>query len=86
MVRAKFKVENVLEEGGEGARTVVLRPVYGDGKTENAQYWRYTPSGEIRLGTVNEAAWSQFKTGQEFYVDFTPARTAETDETPDGSE
>lgn len=80
MVRAKFVVVDLIEEGGENARTVVMRPVYGDGQTENAEFWRYTPAGEIRLSTVNEAAWSQFTPGQECYVDFTPIQI------PNGSE
>ena len=56
-------------------RTVVLSPVYGnnDPKHENTQYWDYSPSGEIRLGTINRGAWEQFEIGKEYYVDFTPA-------------
>jgi hypothetical protein len=73
-VRAKFKVQGVRDEGGEGKKTVILHPVYSDDPaSENHEYWQYTPSGQILLTTVNEAAWRQFEPDQEFYVDFTPA-------------
>jgi hypothetical protein len=56
-------------------RTLVLSPVYGNGDPnhENTKFWEASPSGEIKLGTVNEAAWSQFELGKEYYIDFTPA-------------
>jgi len=55
-------------------RTLVLRPVYSDKpESENKKFWDATPTGEIRLGTVNPAAWEQFEIGKEYYVDFTPA-------------
>jgi hypothetical protein len=55
-------------------RTIVLNPVYStDPAHENKAYWDASPSGEIRLGTINEAAWQQFKLGGEYYIDFTPA-------------
>lgn len=56
-------------------RTLVLSPVYGNGDPnhENTKFWNASPSGEIKLGTVNPEAWSQFELGKEYYVDFTPA-------------
>lgn len=77
MVRAKFtlvRTESTISDGKE-LRTLVLVPVYGksDPDHENSKFWKYTPSGEIKLGTVNEAAWEQFELGKEYYVDFTPA-------------
>lgn len=56
-------------------RTVVLNPVYAgnDPKHENSRFWDYSPTGEIRLGTVNPDAWEQFEIGKEYYVDFTAA-------------
>jgi hypothetical protein len=77
MVRAKFKVvriERVLD-GPSETQTIVLSPVYanGDPEHENTKFWKYTPSGEIRLSTVNTAAAEQFAEGGEFYVDFTRA-------------
>jgi hypothetical protein len=56
-------------------RTVVLSPVYGNGDPdhENTKFWEASPSGEIKLGTINPAAWEAFDLGREFYIDFTPA-------------
>ena len=58
---------------------VKLAPVYGRGKNgkpespENKAFYAATPSGEIELTTVSEAAAQAFVPGQAYYVDFTPA-------------
>ncbi|MDF2435453.1 MAG: hypothetical protein JWP44_5084 [Mucilaginibacter sp.] len=70
-VRAKFKVTNV-NDLGEGLKSISMMPVYG-GSPENDQFFKYTPSGQITIGTINAAAAEQFNLNQEFYVDFTPA-------------
>ena len=56
-------------------RTVVLNPVHAnsDRKHENTRFWDYSPSGEIKLGTVNPDAWNCFQIGKEYYMDFTEA-------------
>lgn len=55
-------------------RSIKFAPVYSDKPgTENKEFWDYTPSGSIQLGTVNPAAWQMFELGGEYYVDFTPA-------------
>lgn len=55
-------------------RTIVLQPVYSsDPSHENAAFWAASPSGEIRLGTINQAAWEAFELGAEYYIDFTKA-------------
>jgi hypothetical protein len=81
MVRAKFTV-NRIERSQEWntkkeLQTIVMSPVTGhgeDGKSdENKQFWAYTPSGEIKLGTVNAEAAAMFELGKSYYVDFTPA-------------
>lgn len=71
MVRAKFKVISV-EPTSEGCATIKLSPVIG-GSAENDEFYKWTPSGSIELGTVNAAAAAQFAEGKEFFVDFTPA-------------
>lgn len=53
-------------------RTITMSPV-GSNSPENKTFWKYTPSGELKLGTVNPEAWKQFELGQEFYIDFIPA-------------
>lgn len=76
-VRAKFKVQSITQrahwQGGDRLiGEVLLQPVMG-GSDENKRFYEATPQGEIKLGTINEEALAQFKIGQEFYVDFTPA-------------
>jgi hypothetical protein len=57
-------------------RSLKFQPVYAndDPNHENSRFWAYTPSGEIRLGTINPEAWKEFEIGEEYYVDFTPAK------------
>lgn len=69
-VRAKFKVESVTHTAN-GA-SVKLQPVTC-GSAENEKFFKWTPWGAIEIGTVNAEAAAQFKPGQSFYVDFTPA-------------
>lgn len=55
-------------------RTIVLQPVYSNDPTsENAKFWAASPSGEIKLSTINERAWAEFELGAEYYIDFTRA-------------
>lgn len=55
-------------------RTIVLSPVFStDSSSENARFWNASPSGEIRLGTINEGAWKYFELRGEYYIDFTKA-------------
>ncbi len=75
MTRAKFKVTEVTEREG-GGHEVKLLPVTG-GSPENESFYKWTPGGNISLGTINEEAAKQFKPGKEFYVDFTPAEAGE---------
>ena len=68
--RAKFRVEEVGQN--MSGHYVNLRPVTG-GSPENEQFYKYTPCGEIKLGTINAEAAANFAPGKQFYVDFTPA-------------
>jgi hypothetical protein len=56
-------------------RTLVFNPVYAnnDPNHEITKSWDASPSGEIKLGTVNPDAWSYFAIGKEYYVNFTEA-------------
>ncbi len=80
MVRAKFRVTSITrhEQGGcepPEMHTVKMVPVYGnnDPNHENSKFWKWTPAGEISLGTINPDAAKAFEIGGEYYVDFTPA-------------
>lgn len=54
-------------------KTITLIPVYSqDPNSENRKFWEASPSGELRLGTINQAASDQFKIGKEYYLDITP--------------
>ena len=70
VVRAKFKVEEVTQN--TQGHSVRLTPVTS-GSPENEQFFKWTPWGDIKIGTINAEAAAQFKPGQQFYVDFTPA-------------
>lgn len=56
-------------------RTIVMSPVHGRGDPnhENSRFWQASPSGRLELGCVNLEAAVQFKLGEEYYLDFTPA-------------
>jgi len=78
-VRAKFYVSEVKQSrnhygGAEGEllTTIKLQAVAGTSE-ENKQFFRWTPTGAIDLGTVNPEVVSQFRIGAEFYIDFIPA-------------
>lgn len=78
-VRAKFKVTRLelsKQNSQELLTTVVMAPVYGkvdDPSDENGRFYKYTPSGEIKLATINESAASYFEIGELYYIDFTKA-------------
>jgi len=75
MVRAKFRVisyETFLDRGEE-LRSIKFNVVV-DGSPENKEFFKWTPSGQIQLGTLNRNAWEQFPLGAEMYVDFTSAQ------------
>jgi hypothetical protein len=62
---------NWVQQDPVQLRTIVMSPVYSDDPgSENRKFWNASPSGEIRLGTINEAAWSAFEIDGEYYVEF----------------
>mgnify|MGYP001609184673 CR=1 FL=1 len=73
-VRAKFKVTgiNLTGWGDKPLKTITLSPV-SQGSPENKAFYEATPSGEMKIGTLNEEAGKQFELGDEFYIDFTKA-------------
>ena len=76
-VRAKFVCTNVIEPpAGEESYVIRMAPVISfdeEGNSENTEFWKYTPAGEISLYTCNAEAAKQFERDKEYYVDFTPA-------------
>ncbi len=87
-VRAKFKV-NRIERALSSTQTGVNEkgnPIYGlvevqtivmnvvtSGSEDNQKFFASTPSGEIKLGTINVEAAAQFELNKEYYIDFTAA-------------
>lgn len=51
--------------------SIKLTPVTG-GSPENEKFFKWTPWGEITIGTISPEAIKQFVPGKQFYVDFTP--------------
>ncbi len=82
IVRAKFTVHSITRTLGtvwkdgksesQEVQTIELYPVTG-GSDENKQFFANTPSGAIKLGTVNVEAANQFELNKSYYVDFTAA-------------
>ncbi|UYZ60102.1 hypothetical protein [Hymenobacter latericus] len=73
--RAKFKVDYVQDFGTSA--TVKLSPVYGT-SGENKTFWDATPCGSIELMIQNRTALAGFKPQAEFYIDFTPVESTNT--------
>lgn len=70
-VRAKFKVNKITQHEG-GSVEVSMQPVTS-GSPENEQFFKWTPFGQLSMGTINADAAKEFTPGAQFYVDFTPA-------------
>lgn len=61
----------VKTEQREDGMDVILQPVV-DGSEENANFFKFTPWGEIRMGIVNTNV--KFEQGAEYYVRFSKAQ------------
>jgi hypothetical protein len=70
MVRAKFKVANILQR--DWGTEVSMFPVYSeDPNSENKKFWDATPCGSLVMSIKNEAAGEYFERDKEYYIDFT---------------
>lgn len=75
-MRAKFKVQEVSQvEGGEKlSMSPVCAKSFGEGGvSEDNDFSKYTPSGELRIFITNENLFGIYKPGQTYYLDLTPA-------------
>ena len=76
-VRAKFTCNSITRQQhwdkskGE-IQSIKLAPVTS-GSEENKAFYEATPSGEISLNTLNQAAGNYFELGKEYYIDFVKA-------------
>lgn len=44
-----------------------------DGSDEDNTFAKFSPGANLSINIANPALWEQFKVGDKFYVDFTPA-------------
>lgn len=82
-MRAKFRVSSVTEHGdGQGNVTqeTIRFDAVGksvaypeDGRDEDNTFAKFTPSAHCEISVLKPALLGQFKSGQVYYVDFTPA-------------
>lgn len=70
MIRAKFKCTKVEQVGDD---EVVKLDAVTSGSAENAEWSKYTPSGQLGMTISNPAAQGRFEAGAEYFLDFTPA-------------
>ncbi len=71
--RCKFKCTGKIEtDQSEGANfNYEFQPVYSeDPESENAMFWKYSPSGKLELGCTSE---KDFTVGKEYYIDISLA-------------
>ncbi len=71
--RCKFKCTNVEKTGGEGTDQNARFEAVMSGSEENESFFRWTPSGQLSLGTVRGG---QFEVGKEYYLDIVPCDEA----------
>jgi hypothetical protein len=69
MVRAKFRVVKVTDDGAPGCKSVTLRATTGP---ENRVFFANAPAGLIELAVVAPDAAALFAESAEVFVDFTP--------------
>jgi hypothetical protein len=75
-MRAKFAISRIEQfVGGEKLyfNAVSAKSYPADGSDEDNTYAKYSPSAECSIHIVNPALLGQFKPGEKYYVDFTPA-------------
>jgi hypothetical protein len=75
-VQAKFKVTSIkLYASPEGTGEVQLSAVYGKAGEANAEWSKYTPSGDIRMSITNPLGFKPFvdafHANKDFFVIFT---------------
>ncbi|MBN9116435.1 MAG: hypothetical protein J0I36_14490 [Pandoraea sp.] len=52
---------------------VAAKAYPADGSDEDNTYAKYSPSAEFKIHINNPSLLGQFKVGEKYYVDFTPA-------------
>lgn len=79
-VRAKFYVTGVFPfpaEGEKSQETVQLQAVTSGSEDDPNKSWsKWTPSGQLQMTITNPAVFGAFVEGEEYYLDFSPVRSA----------
>lgn len=70
-VRAKFKCTEIMMN--ETGSQITLSPVIAT-SPENEVFFKWTPSGSIKMGLINPETAKEFVAGKEYYVDFTESK------------
>lgn len=77
-VRAKFYCSEKSQTAGQGdishlGAIVKMRPVVSSSdNAENAEFFKWTPYGELTMGVVSQEVADQFELGKSYYLDFMP--------------
>jgi hypothetical protein len=75
-MRAKLQISHI-EKFAESERLhfhgVAAKAYPADGSDEDNTFAKWSPSVELKISITNPALVGQFKPGEKFYVDFTPA-------------
>lgn len=78
-MRAKFVLQSVLSTAGAEKLAFVAVAKSGaypaDGSDEDNTFAKFSPQASCEILVMNPALAGQFKPGQKFYVDFTPAES-----------
>jgi hypothetical protein len=76
-MRAKFQVTNVVKHNETSQdvsfRAVTSKPFDADGKSDDNDFARWSPSGELKIGISNPALIDKLVVGEKYYLDFTLA-------------
>jgi len=86
-MRAKFQVGFVQEHFGFAApdqprvksqetltmHAVAAKSYPADGSDEDNTFAKWSPGANLSINIANPVLWGQFKLGDKFYVDFSPA-------------
>jgi hypothetical protein len=71
-VRAKFQLREVHSYAW-GGKKFIFAPQYDTSIPEDARFAKASPSGEFSIVVDNPAVDAQFKVGEFYYFDVTPA-------------
>jgi hypothetical protein len=75
-MRAKFQIGSVEVFGSSEQvkfHAVAAKAYPADGNDEDNTFAKWSPSAECKIMITNPALFGQFKPGDKFYVNFTPA-------------